>query len=403
MAGRLSARTVETARSPGLLADGDGLYLQVTVNARTGAVRKSWVYRYRNGGHTREMGLGALSAVPLAKAREAAHAARQLRAAGVDPVHHRKASEREQRIAAERARTFEQVADEYISTHRRQWRNDKHGAQWSSTLKRYAFPKFGKVPVADVTVAHVREALDPIWTTKTETAMRVRGRIEQILDYAHAMDLRNGDNPARWRGRLALCLPAPSRVRSVTHHAALPYAAVGDFIAKLREHEGLAAKALEFAILTAARTGEVIGAKWSEVDFQAALWTVPAARMKTSRQHRVPLSTSAMVLLEAPFEHRGSSEYIFCMPGAKRPISNMAMLMVIKRMGLKGSVTAHGFRSSFRDWAAEQTHVDSAIAEAALSHSPGSKVQKAYLRADRLEQRRELMESWDTYITHGRL
>ena len=398
MPARLNPKSVESARSPGLLSDGDGLYLQVTSNPKTGSVRKSWIYRYRFGGRTREMGLGPLSAVSLADAREAARSAAKLRATGNDPIDNRKQAGRDRRLAVERARTFKQVAEDFIETKRHSWKSPKSAAQWTNSLKGYVYPVFGNVSVADVSVNDVKKALDPIWTTKTETATRVRGRIHSVLDYARALDLRSGDNPARYDGHLSVWLQPPSQIREVKHHPALPYRDVRNFLPKLREQDGVAAKALEFTILTAARTSETVGARWDEIDLDRAVWTIPANRMKAGREHRVPLSRSAVALLRDLELHRGANEHVFRAPGSKKPLSNMAMLTVIRRMGLKGKVTTHGFRSSFRDWAAEQTNVDPAVAEAALAHAFGSKVQQAYLRADRLEQRKDLMQKWDEFI-----
>lgn len=389
---------MEAANAPGLIADGDCLYLQVSRNPKTGMIRKSWIYRYRSGGRSREMGLGALNAVSLASAREKAKAATQQRAAGHDPIEYRKQADRDHRLATERAKTFRRVAEEFIASQKSSWKSAKHAAQWTSTLKRYAYPVFGETPVADVTVTDIKKVLDPIWTSKNETADRVRGRVEKVLDYARAMTLREGDNPARWKGHLEIWLKAPSQIRRVRHHAALPYAEVAKFLAKLRKQPGIAATALEFTILTTARTGETVGARWDEIDLDKALWTIPAERMKSGREHVVPLSRSAVALLKDLELHRGAKEHVFCAPGSKKPLSNMAMLTVIKRMGLKGKVTTHGFRSSFRDWAAEQTVFDPGVAEAALAHSVGSKVQQAYLRADRLDQRKDMMSKWDEFI-----
>ena len=399
MPGRLNGKTVDAARKPGLLADGDGLYLQVTSNPKNSAiVRKSWIYRYRFGGRSREMGLGPLKAVSLANARESANAAARLRAAGHDPIDYRKRADRDQRLATERAKTFRQVAEEFIDTRKGGWKSAKHAGQWTSTLVRYVYPVFGEVAVADVTASDVKKVLDPIWLSKHETATRVRSRIEQVLESARVMDLRSGDNPARWKGHLSIWL-GQSQVTQVKHHAALPYRQVRKFLAKLREQPGIAAKALEFTILTAVRTGETIGAKWAEFDLDHALWTIPAERMKANRQHVVPLSRSAVALLRDLELHRGANEHVFRATGFKKPLSNMAMLTVLKRMGLKGKVTTHGFRSSFRDWAAEQTAFDPAVAEAALAHTVGGKVVQAYLRGDRLEQRKKLMAKWDEYIS----
>ena len=395
--GKLNANSIEAAKTPDMLPDGDGLYLQVTRNARTGAIRKSWVYRYRSGGRTRDMGLGPLSAVPLASARKAAQAARECRGAGIDPIDHRDQVQREQVLAAERTKTFKDVAQEFIATKRASWRNPKHAAQWPSTLEKYAYPILGDLPVDEVSAAAIKKVLDPIWLIKSETARRVRARIERVLDYARAMGLRSGENPARWRDHASIWLSSASQQLPVKHHAALAYRDLPAFVRKLRAQAGMAAKALEFSILTAARTGEVVGAKWSEIDLDNKLWTIPAERMKGHRQHRVPLSRSAATLVRDLQIQKGANDHVFGAPANKKPMSNMAMLSLIGRMGLKGQVTTHGFRSTFRDWAAEQTEFDPAVAEAALAHIAPSKVERAYLRADRLEQRKELMRLWDEF------
>ncbi len=340
------------------------------------------------------MGLGKLRDVTLGRARQKAQAARELQATGFDPIEHRKSAERQIRIAAASAKTFKEVAEECIASKKPGWKNAKHADQWPSTLRRYVYPVFGSVPVADVTVDDVTKALKPIWTTKEETARRIRHRIKQVLDYAAARNLRSRDNPAQWDGVLSELLPRQRQ--RVQHHAALPYAEVPAFMHELDEQFGLAAKALKFAILTAGRTGEVVGAKWSEFDLTNRVWTVPAERMKTSRQHRVPLSKSALQVLEELGPSRAANENVF--GGPKKPMSNMALLALLNRMGFKGRATTHGFRSSFRDWAEDKTDFSPSVAEAALAHAAGSKVEQAYLRTDQFEKRKELMQKWNDYI-----
>jgi integrase len=394
--GKLNDKFVRADRPPGLYPDGGGLYLQVTRNAITGGIRKSWVYRYRFAGRLREMGLGRLSDVSLGNARKKAQAARDLRATGVDPIEHRNEIEREERLANKRAKSFKQVAEECIDSKKKGWKNAKHSKQWSSTLRTYVYPIFGDVPVAKVTVEDVLKALRPIWSVKPETADRVRGRIEAVLDFAAALNLRPRDNPARWDGTLSQLLHRQRQ--AVRHHKALPYADASTFIQKLSEQGGTAAKALKFTILTAARTNEVAGAEWSEFNLKDKLWTVPADRMKTHREHRVPLSNSAVELLNELERSRGKNSHVFGLPRSKKPMSNMAMLAVIKRMGFADRVTTHGFRSTFRDWTAEKTDFDPSIAEAALSHSGGSKVEQAYLRTDQFDKRKELMQKWNDFL-----
>jgi integrase len=284
--------------------------------------------------------------------------------------------------------TFRQCAEAYIKAQATGWKNPKHAAQWPSTLGAYVYPIFGALAVQAVDVGLVMKALEPIWTEKPETASRVRGRIEAVLDWATASKYRKGENPARWKGHLENLLPKKSKVRRVEHHAALPYAELGAFMADLRQREGTAARALEFAILTAARTGEVIGATWDEVDFEARLWTIPGDRMKAGREHRVPLGEAALSILRPLYEVR-TGDRVF-------PISNMAMLMLLRRMG-QADLTAHGFRSTFSDWCAEQTSFPSEVREMALAHVVGDKVEAAYRRGDLFEKRRQLSEAWAAF------
>lgn len=387
--GKLAPVTLGKAMKPGMHADGGGLYLQVT---ESGA--RSWIFRFMLHGRAREMGLGSLHTFSLADARERAREHRKLLADGIDPIEHRKAQRAGERLAAATAITFEQCAERYIEAHRAGWRNPKHAAQWPSTLREYVRPVFGSLPVQAVDVGLVTKALEPIWHSKPETASRVRGRIEAVLDWATVRGYREGDNPARWRGHLDKLLPGRAKVRKVAHHPALPYDDMGEFVAALRQQDGIAARALEFLILTAARTGEVIGARWSEFDLAEKLWTVPADRMKASKEHRVPLSPAAVAIIEQMKSVR-VDDHAFVFPGGKRgkPLSNMAMLKLLKRMG-RGDLTAHGFRSSFRDWAAERTSYPREVAEMALAHTVGDKVEAAYRRGDLFAKRRRLMDEW---------
>jgi integrase len=370
-----------------MYADGGGLYLQVTASGA-----KSWIYRFMLNGRAREMGLGPFHTISLAEARERARDCRKLRLDGIDPIEARGAKRAEERLAAATAMTFEQCAERYIAAHRSGWRNPKHAAQWPSTLAAYAHPVFGSLPVQVVDLGLVMKVLEPIWQTKPETASRVRGRIEAVLDWATVRGYRKGENPARWRGHLDKLLPARGKVRKVEHHPTLPYDEMGDFISALRAQEGAAARALEFLILTAARTNEVIGARWQEFDLEGKLWIVPADRIKGGKEHRVPLSGAALKIVEAMNETR-EGEFVF--PGGKagKPLSNMAMLKVLERM-TRTDLTAHGFRSTFRDWAAERTSYPREVAEMALAHTVGDKVEAAYRRGDLFAKRRRLMEEW---------
>ena len=341
------------------------------------------------------MGLGPLALFGLQEARAKALDARRKRHEGIDPIEARRAERARQRLDAAKAITFGEVAALYIAAHRAGWRNDKHAAQWETTLKTHAAP-IVSLPVQAVDTALVVKVLEPLWTTRPETASRLRGRIESILDFAKVREFRDGENPARWRGHLAKLLPSRSKVRDVKHHAALSYAELPAFLASLRAQEGIAARALEFAILTAARTGEVIGARWSEIDLLDKTWTVPAARMKAHREHRVPLSARALVILgEMQAARQSSADDAFVFPGRKRglALSNMAFLMLLRRMK-RGDLTAHGFRATFKTWASERTSFQNEIAEAALAHVIGDKVEQAYRRGDMFDKRRRLMDAW---------
>jgi integrase len=394
---RLTALRVSKASKPGMHADGGGLYLQVT-----SAGARSWIYRFSLAGRSREMGLGSLALLSLQEARAKALEARRLRHEGIDPIEARRATRARARLETAKAVTFTECAGSYIKAHRAGWRNDKHAAQWQSTLATYAEPTFGALPVQAIDTALVLKVVEPIWTTMPETAGRVRGRIEAVLDWATARGYRTGENPARWRGHLDKLLPARSKVRKVVHHAAMPYSELPSFLAELREQAGVAARALEFTILTAARTGEIIGATWDEINLADNVWIVPAERMKAGKEHRVPLCARALAILNEMSAGRDPSEQ-FVFPGGRRgrPLSNMGMAMTLRRMG-RDNLTVHGFRSSFRDWAAERTTFPSEVVEMALAHAVGDKVEAAYRRGDLFDKRRRLMSAWAAHCANSK-
>lgn len=412
--GKLSALAVAKVVDPGYYGDGGGLLLQVT---KSGA--KTWVFRFKSPvtGKPREMGLGALSTYSLAEARIRARDARQAVDAGRDPIAEREETRQKARLEAAKAMTFDQCAAAYIEAHRAGWKNEKHGAQWESTLAKYASPVIGLLPVASVDMSLVLRVLEPIWSTKTETASRLRGRIESVLDWATVRGFRSGDNPARWKGHLDKVLPTPGKVQKVKHHAALSYHDAGAFMADLRQREGIGARALEFAILTAARSGEVRGAQWQEIDTLKRVWTIPADRMKLAREHVVPLSDDAVKLLNAVPKFEGKS--LVFPSGKGNELSDMTLAAVIKRMheaetkaGRKGYtdqkqldkdgnpkiVTPHGFRSTFRDWAGETTSFPREVIEHALAHQLKDKAEAAYQRGDLLAKRARLMQAWAEYL-----
>jgi integrase len=392
---RLTALKVEKAKKPGMYADGGGLYLRVTPQGT-----RNWVLRYMLDRKPHWMGLGPLALYGLHEARTKALDARRKRHEGIDPIEARRAERTRQRLNAAKAVTFKQCAESYIASHSAGWRNEKHKYQWSATLKTYVYPVIGTLPVQTVDIGLVRKVLEPIWTTKPETASRVRQRIEKILDFAKVCGYRDGENPARWRGHLDNLLPAHSKVRDVKHLAALPYAQLPAFLVSLRAREAIAARALEFLILTAARTGEVIGARWNEIDILDKSWTVPAGRMKAHREHRAPLSPRAVAILKEMLaaRHGDDDTFIFPGPDPRRPLSNVALLRLLERMQLD-NLTVHGFRATFKTWASECTGIQNEIVEASLAHVIGGKVEQAYLRGDRFEKRRRLMKQWATFCT----
>jgi len=398
--GKLSAVEVTKAKGPAVLHDGGGLYLRVSASGA-----KSWVFRFQLAGKRRDMGLGAYPDVSLAEARGKATEHRKQRLDGVDPLAAKAAQQQAQRLAVAKGRTFREVAEELLSHKEAGWRNAAHRQQWRNTLDGYVFPALGDLPVSAIDTGLVMQVLTPIWTTKTETANRVRGRVEAVLDAAKVHGYRAGENPARWRGHLDNLLPKPSKVRRVEHHAALPYSEIGAFMAKLRCQQGISARALEFTIYTAARSGEALGATWGEIDLDAKLWTIPPEKMKAAKEHRVPLSDVALAVLEvvrplAVMRDGNPALDAPVFPGTRRalPLSRMVLLKLLWRMGHR-EATVHGFRSSFSDWCAERTGYPREVVEMALAHAIENRVEAAYRRGDLFEKRRLLMQEWGRFCT----
>jgi integrase len=384
----LTTKRVAKLTEAGRYGDGHGLYLQVTP-----AGVRSWLLRYERAGRERWMGLGPLHTFALEEARARARAARQQLADGIDPLDARKAERAGRALEAAKAMTFADAARQYFDQHEGKWKNRKHRAQFLATLRDYALPVLGGLPVAAIDTGLVLKCIEPIWQSKTETASRVRGRIEAILDWATVRGYRAGDNPARWKGHLGEVLPARRQIAKVQHHRALPFADVPGFVSDLQAREGMGARALEFAILTASRTGEIIGARWSEIDLDRKLWTVPAERMKGGREHRVPLSDRAIALLRAlPRE----ADFVFAGERRGTAIASTAMSNLLGRMG-RLDITVHGFRSTFRDWAAETTGYPNHVVEMALAHMIGDKVEASYRRGDLFSKRSRLMADWAKY------
>jgi integrase len=409
--GRLTTFEVTKLKEPGMYGDGGGLYLQI---AKGGS--KSWIFRYRFKGHTskegkplaREMGLGSVDTWKLAEARERARLQRQLLDDGKDPIEARKHQQQTEALERAKAVAFKDCAKEYIKAHKAGWKNAKHADQWGATLETWVYPIIGKLPVGGISTDLVLKVLQqPIseatdapmfWTARTETASRVRGRIETVLDWAKARKLRDGENPARWKGLLDKLLPARSRVSPVEHHKALPYADLPRLVAELRRRDSLSARALEYTILTAARTSDTIQAVRPEIDREGRAWTIPAARLKgkkgaRKRDHVVPLSDRALEILD---ERQEGSDYLFAHESGD-PLSNMAMLELLQGMGFGEDLTVHGFRSTFKDWCSEQTAYPNEMSEMALAHAVSDKVEAAYRRGDMREKRRRLMADWAAY------
>lgn len=381
---KLSARKVDTV-GVGRHGDGRGLFLYVKPTKA-----RSWVLRYQVQGRRHDLGLGAYPDVTLAMARQKATEARRLILEGGDPIAERRQAQ---------PKTFRDAALELIESKRSGWKNAKHAAQWTSTLEAYAFPNLGSMQVIKIATADVVGALKPIWSQKPETANRVRQRIEAVLDYASALGIREGDNPARWRGHLDNLLPKPTKVRAVQHHPALPHADISEFMDALSNRSGVSARALTFTILTAARSGETRGMTWAEVDLDNRIWTIPAQRMKAGKEHRVPLTANAVVQLGL---RRDNTELVFgSETKAGKPISDMSMTALLRRMDYN-NITVHGFRSTFRDWAGETTSFPREVIEAALAHGIKDKAEAAYARSDLFDKRRLLMESWANLATSHR-
>jgi integrase len=393
--GKLTAIEVQRTKGPAVLHDGGGLYLRVVASGT-----KSWVYRFQIDGRRRDMGLGPYPDISLAEARRRATEHRNQRREGIDPLDAKAARRQAHRLVVAKGRTFRECALEFIEKNSAGWRNAKHRQQWQNTLASYVYPILGDLPVSEIDTGLVLQVLDPLWTKKPETASRVRGRIEAVLDAATVRGFRQGPNPAQWKGNLAHILPAHAKVRKVVHHAALPFDDMPNFLVDLHRRQGMAARALEFTALTAARTGEVLGARWNEIDFTAKVWTISAERMKAGNEHRVPLNDAALRVLEAVHPlalmtdgTQDPTAPIF--PGLRRklPMSNMVLLMLLRRMK-RTDLTAHGFRSTFSDWAAERTAYPREVVEMALAHAIPNRVEAAYRRGDLFEKRRQLMADW---------
>ena len=410
----LTALQIKHAKE-GMHADGNGLYLRVQASGA-----KSWIFRFQLNRKRREMGIGTLADKSAIQARSEVATLSTLVRSGVNPIEQRTLDAEQATLAALKssaeATSFRTVAGEYIENHKAGWKNGKHAQQWTNTLTTYAYPTIGDKPVGQVTIEDVLTILEPLWKTKTETATRLRSRIELVMSYAKAKKLREGENPALWRGNLDAILPKPTKLKKIRHHPALPYDQMAAFMKKLRSTGGTGAKALEFAILTAARSGEVRLATWKEIDLEAALWTIPAERMKAGREHWVPLSRQAVKLLQALPKIVGN-DYLFPGERDKKPLSDMTLSAIIRNFNEtkddqeqrwvdpKNGDTAvpHGFRSTFRDWSAEVGHYPREVAEHALAHSLPDKVEASYHRGTMLERRRPMMQAWANFIEPNQL
>lgn len=402
---RLKALTVEKLKEPGMHADGGGLYLQVSPSES-----KSWIFRFQLRGKRREMGLGQWPTISLAKARAKADDCRKLLDAGKDPIKDKEEKKAEQRLAEAQGRTFQQCAEQYIIDNKSAWRNIKHAEQWESSLETYVYPIIGDLAIKSIDVDLVLKVLEQteqdvgeiqfdfdgvkFWEARPETANRVRNRIERIMDWATARKYRSGENPARWRGHLESLLPKRSKLKGVKHFAALPYEEIGDFVQALQKQNGLGVKAFEFLILTAARTGEVLHARWNELDLAKKIWIIPAHRIKGGKEHRVPLTDRAIEILESLGKPEKPDDIVFHGQRKGKELSKMGLLVLLDDMKYRGKTTIHGFRSSFRDWCAEQTGFSREVAEMALAHSIGNAVEAAYRRGDLFEKRRKMMDAW---------
>jgi integrase len=390
---RLKDLQIKKLSKAGSYADGKGLYLQVSTSGS-----KSWFYRYETNGRAHKCGLGAYPDISIKKARTKAAACRTLRDEGIDPIEHKKRQNTARELDKFKGKTFKECALDFMNSHKAGWKNRKHESQWRTTLETYAYPFIGKLAVQDVDVGHVLEILEPIWHKKTETASRVRQRIENILDWAKVRKYRTGENPAVWRGHLDKILPARTKVQKVKHHPAMPYRDVPNFFRVLRNKDIIAAKALAFTILTAARNGESREARWNEIDTNSKEWVLPEERMKAKKEHKVPLSDLALNILKEAKPH-GSGVFVFEGHKKNRPISETALRKLLKKY--HPTLTIHGFRSSFREWCAEMTSYPREVAEMSLAHSLKDKVEAAYQRSDLLDKRRKLMDEWSEFCLNG--
>ena len=391
---RLTARQVATAalsdgENKALLHDGAGLYLQLMRGVSGDAINRSWIYKYELHGKRREMGLGSLRDFSLAEARQRHRALRQQVSDGIDPLAARRQRNAEHAAEGAKAMTFRACFEACLTSHADGWKNAEHRRQWRTSIEQDVLPVIGDLAVDDIGTPHFIQVLEPIWKTKPETASRTRGRIERVLAWATVRGFRSGDNPARWRGHLQEMFPAVGKIAKVNHHEAMPYVEVSAFMSKLRECDHIAARALEFTILCAARTGETLGAMWDEIDPTTKTWTVPHSRMKNGKEHKVPLSNRALEILQG-LPHR--SARIF-------DIGEVAMLQMLREVNGGKGPTVHGFRSSFRDWCSERTSYPPAVAEQALAHAVGSKVERAYSRSDLFQKRARLMNEWATWCS----
>jgi integrase len=385
--GKLTILKVKNLKTPGRYGDGHNLWLQISEGGG-----KSWAFRYTRAGRGHQMGLGPVDLVSLAEAREKARECRKMLLDGIDPI-----EDRRMKLSGRNAKavTFAEAAKRYIAAHEASWRNEKHRYQWTQTLTNYAGPVIGALDVAKIETNHILQVLEPIWIEKADTATRLRGRIEAVLDWCKVRGLREAENPARWKGHLKHLLPARNKQNGIKHYSALPWREMPAFMAELRAFDTIGSKALQFTILSATRTGETIGAQWPEVDFENRVWAIRAQRMKAGKEHRVPLSVEALAILEDMPRFDGNP---FIFPGAKkaRGLSNLAMLMTLRR--IRPNLTVHGFRSSFRDWAGEATNHPREVCEQALAHTVNNQVERAYRRGDALEKRRALMQDWADYL-----
>lgn len=387
---KLTAKKVISLKSPGYFSDGGGLYLQVSIS-----LSKSWLFIYKRAGKKFEVGLGGLETRSLAEAREKAQEYQKLLASGVNPLTEKRNQEQKQLLANAATMSFKECADAYINIHKHGLKNKKHIQQWENTIAQYCYPLIGQLSVADIDTALVVKCLEPIWITKNETASRLRGRMEQVLSWATVSKYRTGDNPARWRSHLDKLLPKPSKVQNTKHHPALPYGEIAAFMKQLQQQDGIAAKCMQFTILSVARTNESIGATWDEIDLDAKLWMIPSDRMKAKKEHRVPLSDKCVDLLN---EMQSFKVNDFVFPGQGKGLSNMAMLKLLDRMERK-DITVHGFRSTFRDWAAETTAYPGETVEMCLAHTIKNQAEAAYRRGDLLEKRLCLMNDWARFCS----